>query len=381
MGYRFSDSHPMHPSRLDLTMRMIEGLGILERDNISLLAPQIATVEELATVHDRDYIAAVQYAGEHPGEVNEERGLGTEDDPVFSDIHAASARLAGGSLQAADAVLAGRALHVVNFAGGMHHASRGRASGFCIYNDAALAIQRLLDQGTRRVAYIDVDAHHGDGTQSIFWDDPRVLTISMHESGISLFPGTGFANETGGPQAAGSVVNVALPAGTTDAGWLRAFHAVVPQLVAAFEPEVIVSQHGCDGHRRDDLSNLRLSVDGQRQNALDIADLAQRHCEGRWIATGGGGYNLIEVVPRTWSHLVAIAGGQPVPLRTPVPGRWLDYVRDRYGVDGPTAMNDDVDLWWRSWEVGYDPADAIDRTIMATRKEVFPVFGLDPWFD
>ncbi|HXD27809.1 MAG TPA: acetoin utilization protein AcuC, partial [Arthrobacter sp.] len=147
MGYHFSESHPMHPSRLDLTMRMIEGLGILERDNISLLAPRIASVEELATVHDRDYIAAVQYAGEHPGEVNEERGLGTEDDPVFADIHAASARLAGGSLQAADAVLAGRALHVVNFAGGMHHASRGRASGFCIYNDAALAIQRLLDGG------------------------------------------------------------------------------------------------------------------------------------------------------------------------------------------------------------------------------------------
>lgn len=381
MGYRFSESHPMHPSRLELTMRMIEGLGILERENISLLAPRIASVEELATVHDRDYIAAVQYAGDHPGEVNEERGLGTEDDPVFADIHAASARLAGGSLQAADSVLTGRALHVVNFAGGMHHAARGRASGFCIYNDAALAIKRLLDQGTRRVAYIDVDAHHGDGTQSIFWDDPRVLTISLHESGMSLFPGTGFANETGGPQALGSAVNVALPPGTADAGWLRAFHAVVPQLVAAFGPEVIVSQHGCDGHRRDDLSNLRLTVDGQRQNALDIADLAHRHCEGRWIATGGGGYNLIEVVPRAWSHLVAIAGGQPVPLRTPVPPRWLDYVRDRYGVEGPAAMNDDVDLWWRSWEVGYDPADAIDRTIMATRKEVFPVFGLDPWFD
>ena len=198
---------------------------------------------------------------------------------------------------------------------------------------------------------------------------------------MSLFPGTGFANETGGPEAIGSAVNVALPAGTTDAGWLRAFHAVVPQLVAAFEPEVIVSQHGCDGHRDDDLSNLRLSVDGQRQNALDISDLAERHCGGRWIATGGGGYNLIHVVPRAWSHLVAIAGGRPVPLRTEVPGSWLAYVKEKYGAAGPALMNDGVDLWWRSWEVGYDPADFIDRTIMATRKEVFPVFGLDPWFD
>ncbi len=381
MSYRFSDSHPMHPSRLDLTMRMIEGLGILERDNLSLVAPGVASDDELAAVHDRDYIAAVRHAGEHPGEVNEERGLGTEDDPAFADIHVASARLAGGSLQAADSILAGSALHVVNFAGGMHHAARGRASGFCIYNDAALAIQRLLDGGTQRVVYIDVDAHHGDGTQSIFWDDPRVLTISLHESGMSLFPGTGFANEIGGPRALGSSVNVAVPAGTTDAGWLRAFHAVVPQLVAAFGPEVVVSQHGCDGHRGDDLSNLRLSVDGQRQNALDIADLAQRHCQGRWIATGGGGYNLIDVVPRTWSHLAAIAGGQPVPLRTEVPGAWLDYVLERYGVQGPQLMNDGADLWWRSWEVGYDPADAIDRTIMATRKEVFPLYGLDPWFD
>ena len=139
-----------------------------------------------------------------------------------------------------------------------------RASGFCIYNDAALAVQRLLDGGVRRVAYVDVDAHHGDGTQSIFWDDPRVLTISLHETGLTLFPGTGFANEIGGPNAQGSAVNVALPAGTGDAGWLRAFHAVVPQLVGAFEPEVIVSQHGCDSHRLDPLTHLNISVDGQR---------------------------------------------------------------------------------------------------------------------
>lgn len=381
MAYHFGDSHPMHPSRLDLTMRLSRELGLIDLPNITLLEPEMASDEQLVTVHDRDYIAAVRRASANPAEPNASVGLGTDDNPLFAGIHEASARLAGGTLAAAEAVLAGTALHAVNFGGGMHHAARGKASGFCIYNDTAVAIQRLLDGGVSRVLYIDVDAHHGDGTEAIFWNDPRVMTVSLHESGMSLFPGTGFANEIGGPDAAGTAVNVAVPARTTDAAWLRAFHAVVPQIAAAFEPDVIVSQHGCDGHRDDMLSNLKLSVDGQRQNMLDIADLADRLCGGRWIATGGGGYNLTHVVPRAWSHLVAIAAGRPVPLRTPVPQPWRDYVGDRYGADAPALMGDDAEIWWRSWEVGYDPADPVDRTIMATRKEVFPLYGLDPWFD
>ncbi|WP_081744616.1 acetoin utilization protein AcuC, partial [Arthrobacter sp. H14] len=260
-------------------------------------------------------------------------------------------------------------------------ARRDRASGFCIYNDAAAAIQRLLDGGLSRVLYIDVDAHHGDGTESIFWDDPRVITISLHETGMRLFPGTGFANEIGGPDAQGTAVNVALPASTGDGGWLRAFHAVVPQLAEAFAPEAIVSQHGCDGHFLDPLSHLGISVDAQRQAAISIRGLAEQYCEGRWLATGGGGYSLTNVVPRAWSHLVAVATGAPVSLAAPVPEAWREYVEARYGVTAPLLMGDDVDLWWRSWEVGYDPNDDVDRTVMATRKEVFPLYGLDPWFD
>ncbi|GER22460.1 acetoin utilization protein AcuC [Zafaria cholistanensis] len=381
MAYRFSETHPMHPLRLDLTIRLARELGLLDRGSLTLVEPPVATDDDLAAVHDREYIAAVRSAGDHPERTDEAHGLGTEDNPVFAGIHEASARLAGGTLLAAESILAGSALHVVNFGGGMHHAVRGRASGFCIYNDTALAIQRLLDGGVSRVLYIDVDAHHGDGTERIFWDEPRVLTVSLHESGMSLFPGTGFANEIGGPGAPGTAVNVALPAGTGDSGWLRAFHAVVPQLAAAFAPEVIVSQHGCDGHRSDALSNLCLSVDAQRQNALDIAELAARLCGGRWISTGGGGYNVTDVVPRVWSHLVGIASGYPVPVRTPVPRPWRDYVMERYGARTPESMGDDVDLWWRSWEVGYDPADPVDRSVMATRKEIFPLYGLDPWFD
>jgi acetoin utilization protein AcuC len=384
-AYNFGHSHPMAPERMELTAKLAGSLGLLALEHVTVAAPEVATDEELCAVHTPEFVEAVRRVSENPDAPDEARGLGTEDDPAFAGMHEASARLAGGSLLAAAAVLDGSAVRAVNFGGGMHHASRDRASGFCIYNDAALAIQRLLDGGVRRVAYVDVDAHHGDGTQSIFWDDPRVLTISLHESGLTLFPGTGFANEIGGPNAQGTAVNVALPAGTADAGWLRAFHAVVPQLIGAFEPEVIVSQHGCDSHRLDPLTHLNISVDGQREAATAIGNLAARYCENRWISTGGGGYNVVSVVPRSWSHLIAIAAGRPVPLRTPVPEDWRRYVKDKYGarfgVEPPEVMGDDVDLWWRSWEVGFDPNDAVDRTVMATRKEVFPLHGLDPWFD
>ncbi|MDQ0755261.1 acetoin utilization protein AcuC [Arthrobacter sp. B3I4] len=384
-AYNFGHSHPMAPERMELTVRLAGSLGLLDLDHVTVSAPLLASDEELGSVHSAEYIAAVRRVSAAPDAPDLERGLGTEDDPAFAGMHEASARLAGGSLLAAATVLDGSAVRAVNFGGGMHHASRERASGFCIYNDAALAIQRLLDGGVQRVAYIDVDAHHGDGTQSIFWNDPRVLTISLHETGLTLFPGTGFANEIGGPDALGTAVNVALPPGTGDAGWLRAFHAVVPQLVGAFEPEVIVSQHGCDSHRLDPLTHLNISVDGQREAATAIGNLAARYCENRWISTGGGGYNVITVVPRSWSHLIAIAAGRPVPLRTRVPDDWRQYVHEKYGakygVEPPLVMGDDVDLWWRSWEVGFDPNDDVDRTVMATRKEIFPLYGLDPWFD
>ncbi len=381
MAYNFGPTHPMSPVRLDLTARLARSLGLLDLEHVRVEAPEVAADVELKTVHSSEFIDAVRRVSIDPTLPDEEHGLGTEDDPAFEGMHEASARLAGGSLLAASAILDGSALHAVNFAGGMHHAARGKASGFCIYNDAALAIQKLLDGGITRVAYIDVDAHHGDGTESIFWDDPRVLTISLHESGVSLFPGTGFADETGGPLAQGSAVNVALPAGTSDAGWLRAFHAVVPQLVGAFAPEVIVSQHGCDSHRLDPLTHLNISVDGQREAVTAIGQLAERYCEGRWISTGGGGYHVTGVVPRSWSHLIAIAAGRPVPLKTPVPEDWRRYVEEKFGAETPALMGDDVELWWRSWEVGFDPNDAIDRTVMATRKAVFPFHGLDPWYD
>jgi acetoin utilization protein AcuC len=386
LAYDFGPHHPMHPSRLDLTARLCDDLGLFALPGVAVVEPHVASDEELAAVHTRDYIAAVHRVSEDPSSPVPERGLGTDDDPVFAGMHEASARIAGGSLEAADAVLDGRAQHAVNFAGGMHHAAADHASGFCIYNDAALAIQRLLDGGLSRVVYIDVDVHHGDGTQAAFWNDPRVLTISLHESGLTLFPGTGFANEIGGPDALGSAVNVALPARTGDSGWLRAFHAIVPPLVDVFRPDAMVSQHGCDSHALDPLADLRTSVDAQREVALAVSRLAARFCSDRWIATGGGGYSVLQVVPRAWTHLVGIAAGHAVHLRTEIPAAWRDFVAEKYptlaaGTPIPDRMGEEADTWWRSWDIGFNPNDPVDRAIMATRKEVFPVHGLDPWFD
>ena len=272
-----------------------------------------------------------------------EFGLGTEDDPVFPGMHDASALVAGATLAAARAVWTGAAQHGASIAGGLHHAMRGSASGFCVYNDPAIAIAWLLGQGAERVAYVNVDVHHGDGVQAAFYDDPRVLTISLHEHPAALFPGTGLPSETGGPGARGSAVNVALPTGTGDAGWLRAFHAVVPPLLSEFRPTILVSQHGCDTHSLDPLAGLRLSIDGQRAAHAAIHALAHQVAGGRWLLTGGGGYDLLQVAPRTWAHLLAEAAGYPIDPGARIPAAWREYAFRRTGCPAPEVMTDGND--------------------------------------
>src|SRR4051794_5716923 len=294
--YDFGPAHPMSPVRVNLTMRLAEELGVVGGRLQRVPAP-MASDDQIARVHDEALIEAVVRAGRNPDTYDEVRGLGTDDNPVFPDMHHASAHIVGASVEAFRRVWSGDLLHAVNIVGGLHHAMRDRASGFCIYNDVAVGIQHLLDQGARRVAYVDVDVHHGDGVERIFWDDPRVLTISLHETGQMLFPGTGFPVDLGGPGALGSAVNVALPPGTGDGGWLRAYHAVVPPLVREFRPDVLVTQQGCDSHVDDPLAHLMLSVDGQRASYLALHDLAHEVSAGRWVATGGGGYAVVEVVP------------------------------------------------------------------------------------
>lgn len=376
-AYDFGAGHPMDPVRLALTMRLVEAFG-LDRA-VEVVAAKPAGESTLRLVHRQDYIEAVRRASADPAAADGSYGLGTIDDPAFAGMHEASALIAGQSVAAAEGVWRGDALHAVNFSGGLHHAMPGGASGFCVYNDAALAIARLLEMGAERVAYVDVDVHHGDGVQAAFWDDPRVLTISLHEHPRTLFPQTGWPEETGGERAPGGAVNVALPAGTGDAGWLRAYHAVVPELLAAFRPQVLVTQHGTDTHVEDPLAHLAVTVDAQRAVAESCHELAHEHADGRWIALGGGGYAVVDVVPRTWTHLVAIAAGRPVAPEAEVPEEWGHEVYRRTRQSAPRRMTDGRSPQWRDFgEWGYDPGDRLDQAILATRRAVFPHHGLLP---
>src|SRR5579859_4648911 len=374
-GYNFGPGHPLAPVRVELTIELARALGVL--DGVAVVAPEPATEAELGYVHDAGYIEAVRQAG-RAEPVAGRYGLGTADDPIFPGMHEASALVAGATLAAARAVWSGTAEHGAAIAGGLHHAMRDHASGFCVYNDPVIAIAWLLSAGAGKIAYVDTDVHHGDGVQAAFWNDPRVLTISLHESPDTLFPGTGRATETGGTGAPGFAVNVALPAGTRDAGWLRAFHAVVPPLLRAFRPQVLVSQHGCDTHWSDPLANLALSIDAQRAAHAAIHRLAHETAGGRWLLTGGGGYSLVEVVPRTWTHLLAEAAGSPIDPKEPTPVAWREYVRVRARQAAPELMTEGRPAQFSPFESGYDPADPVDRAIMATRRAVFPLHGLMP---
>ena len=373
--YDFGPGHPLAPVRVALTIELARQLGVLSAPSVTMVSPPPATDAELATVHDDDYIAAVRQAGRSLAP-DLRFGLGTEDDPVFEGMHEASALVAGATLAAAQAVWSGSALHGASVAGGLHHAMRRTASGFCVYNDLAVAIKWLLAAGAERVVYVDTDVHHGDGVQAAFYDDPRVLTISLHEHPATLFPGTGLPGETGVGAGTGYAVNVALPAGTGDAGWLRAFDAVVPPLLRAFKPTVLVSQHGCDSHRLDPLAHLELTVDAQRLAQVMLHDLAHELCDGRWLATGGGGYALVQVVPRTWTHLLAIVAGTPVDPAMETPVKWRELARSLTGETAPVTMTDGASARYVPFSSGIDPGDPVDRAIMRTRTAVFAAHGL-----
>ena len=385
--YDFGPRHPLAPIRVKLTIELATAFGVLASDDVIVEAALPASDADLELVHEPGYLAAVRYAGGlaaddsgAPVDVRTllQHGLGTADDPIFAGMHEASALVVGATLAAARATWSGAAQHGANVAGGLHHAMRGNASGFCIYNDPAIAIAWLLNQGAERIAYVDIDVHHGDGVQAAFWNDPRVLTISLHEHPATLFPGTGLPTDTGGPDADGYAVNVALPAGTGDTAWLRAFHAVVPPLVREFQPQILVSQHGCDTHWSDPLANLELTIDAQRTAHASLHQLAHEVSDGRWLLMGGGGYQLVQVVPRSWTHLLAEAAGRPIEPSEPTPHTWREYVSQASAEPAPEIMTEGAAARFTPFEAGYDPGDPADRAILATRQAVFPLHGLIP---
>jgi acetoin utilization protein AcuC len=312
--YDFGPSHPLRPERVLLTYENIDRIRLAEREYVDSLASSPATDEQILAVHDGEFVGAVKAldAGEMERSAALEFGLGTPDDPIFSNMHLASSAVCGASIVGAEAVVDGGFTHAFNPAGGLHHARRREASGFCIYNDPAVAIARVLEMRPDwRVMYVDVDVHHGDGVQWIFYDDPRVLTVSFHESGRYLYPGTGFEDEIGEGAAVGTSANIPLLPYTGNADYLWALEHLLGNLGEAFRPHLIVTQLGADTHHGDPLAELGLTMAAYPPMAQILHEVAHRFCEGRWVATGGGGYQAETVVPKVWTMHFAEMCGHP----------------------------------------------------------------------
>jgi acetoin utilization protein AcuC len=331
--YDFGPEHPFTPARLAMLLDLLKALGIEAEPQAG---PQ-ATREEILRVHDAAYVDLVEALDRgEPRPEAESFGLGTPDNPVFPGMDGAARWLVGGTLHGARLLLGGAERRVLQLGGGLHHAQRARAAGFCLYNDLAVAIREMADHGWR-VAYLDLDLHHGDGVQSLFYEDDRVLTISLHESGHYLFPGTGHIHELGGGYARGLTVNVPLEPFTESAGYLEAFEAVVPQALAWFSPHVLVVQAGADAHFADPMGDLALTTQAFEALYRRILDLADHHAQGRVLATLGGGYEA-QVVARTWAILALTLLGRPLPEA--LPEAWLTRWRPLLGEAAGPGLHD-----------------------------------------
>lgn len=344
LDYNFGILHPLHPSRLRALIDLLTCSNLWDPNEVQTrLELRPASSDELALIHDPGYISAVQRLSQPENvQVSEEEkvhlhefalryGFGDGDTSPMPHMHDVSAAITGGSLVALSAVMGlpeggtfvseeERPLHVFHPQGGFHHALADRASGFCVYNDAAVAIAHVLQAKEAKILYIDFDAHHGDGVQKAFYDDSRVMTISIHETGRYLFPGSGDVLELGNGSGRGYSVNVPLEPFTEDDSYIETMDTLLSQLVTAFAPDVIVTEHGCDTHAWDPLTHLHLSMRGIMAQMKLAHQLAHTYCGGRWVALGGGGYALYSVVPRAWSALWAEMSDQPLPER--IPDEW-----------------------------------------------------------
>jgi len=349
--------HPLKPERLQRTYELMEASGLLEASNVRRLEPPPASTDELALFHTREYIEAVQALSNGQSDVRPWRfNFGPGDNPVFPGMHELYALAVGAALRGADLLVRKECEIAFSFGGGLHHAWRDHASGFCVYNDAVVAITWLLQQ-RQRVAYVDIDVHHGDGVQYAFDDSDRVLTISFHQDGRTLFPGTGKIEETGRGAGKGLSVNLPLPAGTDDDIYLWAFDRLVPPLLKRFRPDVVVTQLGVDTHFADPLAELSLTTRGQEAVIRRLAALAP--C---WLALGGGGYN-VEVVPRAWTLALAVMADIHLPAELPADYRRRYGGRTYHDENGP-MIDEDVREWVRR---------IVEEHVAALRKAV----GLD----
>ncbi|UOQ46431.1 acetoin utilization protein AcuC [Halobacillus salinarum] len=343
-SYRFKDDHPFNQMRVVLTKELLEASGALE--STSIINPRSATDDELSLAHSRKYIDAVKRAGKGlvPGDEGLEYGIGTEDTPVFKDMHEAAALLVGSTLTAIDAVLEGKVEHALNLGGGLHHGFERKASGFCIYNDGAVGIKYIRKNYNYRVLYVDTDAHHGDGVQWAFYNDPNVCTLSIHETGRYLFPGTGNVNERGLKEGYGYSFNVPIDAFTEDESFLQVYESAFKEVVEYFKPDVIITQNGADAHFLDPLTHLCGTMNIFERIPALAHELAHKYCQGKWIALGGGGYDIWRVVPRAWSQIWSIMQGLE-PFKGKLPDQWLKKWQESSPVVLPEHWHDPADSY------------------------------------
>ena len=362
--FDYGPTHPLRMERLGLTWRLMEAYGLTTLPGALVREPEPAEEARIAEFHSHAYLEVLKAsdAGRPPPR-SALFGLGPGDNPIFAGLWQVARLAAGGSLDAADLVASGEVQRAFHFAGGLHHAMPARASGFCYVNDPVLAILRLRARGLR-VAYVDIDAHHGDGVQHAFYSDPSVLTISTHERGDRLFPGTGFVDESGEGKGVGYSVNLPLEAFTDPATYIAAFDAVVPPLLEAFHPDVVVLQLGIDAHRTDPLTHLALDIQTFAAAVRRVIELSPR-----LVALGGGGYDLRNVA-RAWTVAWGLMNDIELPAQI------------------PASFQPDLDRYHFASRDLWDPPDPIpghlarpvqiyvDQQVEAVRRLIFPVFGL-----
>ncbi|RDW16373.1 acetoin utilization protein AcuC [Oceanobacillus arenosus] len=344
LQYQFNQDHPFNQHRVLMTKELLESTAVLKDQDI--IQPRLATDEELLLFHDYHYIEAVKKAGE--GKLNKDEGLlyglGTEDTPVFSNMHEAASLLVGGSLTAVDAVLYGDSDHALNLGGGLHHGFKRKASGFCIYNDAAIAIKYIRENYGLKVLYVDTDAHHGDGVQSAFYDDPNVCTFSIHETGRYLFPGTGEVNERGIKEGHGYTFNLPIDAFTQDESFVEVYESAFKNIAAYFKPDVILTQNGADAHCYDPLTHLCGTMEIYERIPALAHELAHIYCDGKWIALGGGGYDIWRVVPRAWAQIWNVMKVDQIATGD-LPMAWLEKWQQKSPLPLPHHWHDSNDAF------------------------------------
>ncbi|MFC2948673.1 acetoin utilization protein AcuC [Virgibacillus sediminis] len=339
LKYHFHSDHPFNQKRVLLAKDLLESLGqLVDKD---IIPPRMASDDELTLFHDPAYVDSVKKAG--MGKLSDDEGyefgLGTEDTPIFTGMHEASAYLVGASLTAVDSVLEGKAIHALNLGGGLHHGFKRKAAGFCIYNDGAVAIKYIREKYGLKVLYVDTDAHHGDGVQWAFYDDPNVCTFSIHETGRYLFPGTGNVNERGIKEGHGYSFNLPIDAFTEDESFLQVYETALRAIAEYFQPDVVITQNGADAHCYDPLTHLCATMEIYERIPQTAHQIAHEFCNGRWIALGGGGYDIWRVVPRAWSQIWNVMkAGKPATGK--IPSAWLQRWKSESPVPLPGYWED-----------------------------------------